>query len=84
VQDTPGAEPHPSLERSKLERLHVGGLATHYCVENIVLDARRHGFDVVVIEDAIRGVGGQPGDSQRAVEGMPRRAPHSRRRARSP
>jgi nicotinamidase/pyrazinamidase len=58
------------LRQRGVDRLYVGGLATDYCVKNSVLDARSQGFDVVVIEDAIRGVDVQPGDSKRAVEEM--------------
>jgi nicotinamidase/pyrazinamidase len=35
-----------------------------------VLDARRLGFDVTVLRDAIRGVDVNPGDSERALEEM--------------
>ena len=64
-QDTGLAE----LLRSRdVDRLFVAGLATDYCVKHTVLDARREGFDVVVVEDAIRGVDAEPGDSERAVE----------------
>lgn len=102
VQGTPGAELHPSLDRSNVDlvidkgkdpnsqgysafqdtrlaellhergvdRLYVGGLATDYCVKHSVLDARSFGFDVVVVEDAIRGVEVEPGDSARAVGAM--------------
>jgi nicotinamidase/pyrazinamidase len=102
VQGSPGAELHPSLERSNVdavvdkgqdpnsqgysafqdtgladllhehgvERLYVGGLATDYCVKNSVLDALGLGLDVVVVEDAIRGVEVAPGDSARAIEAM--------------
>jgi nicotinamidase/pyrazinamidase len=53
-----------------VERLYVTGLATDYCVKNSVLDARRLGFDVTVLEDAIRPVEVEPGDSERALEEM--------------
>jgi nicotinamidase/pyrazinamidase len=59
------------LERG-VDRLYVTGLATDYCVKNTVLDARRLGFDVSVVEDAIRGVEVTPGDSERALEEMER------------
>jgi nicotinamidase/pyrazinamidase len=104
VQGTPGAELHPSLDRTQVDvvvdkgqdpegdgysafestnlgdllrergvdRLYVAGLATDYCVKNSVLDARREGFDVVVLEDAVRGVDVEPGDSERALEEMER------------
>jgi nicotinamidase/pyrazinamidase len=66
-QDTGLAE----LLRSRgVDRLYVAGLATDYCVKHTVLDALREHFDVVVIEDAIRGVDAKSGDSERAVEEM--------------
>jgi nicotinamidase/pyrazinamidase len=66
-QDTRLAE---LLRAHDVDRLYVAGLATDYCVKNSVLDARREGFDVVVVEDAIRGVEVEPGDSERALEEM--------------
>jgi nicotinamidase/pyrazinamidase len=53
-----------------VDRLFVAGLATDYCVKNTVLDARRDGFEVTVVEDAVRGVDVEPGDSERALEEM--------------
>jgi nicotinamidase/pyrazinamidase len=53
-----------------VSHLYVGGLATDYCVLQSVLDARRHGLDVTVLADAIRGVEVEPGDSARAIEKM--------------
>jgi nicotinamidase/pyrazinamidase len=102
VENTPGAELHPALDRAKIdvvidkgqdpnsqgysafqdtrlgdllrergvERLYVAGLATDYCVKNSVLDAVRQGFDVTVVQDAVRGVDLTPGDSERALEEM--------------
>jgi len=58
------------LRERGVDRLFVAGLATDYCVKNTVLDARRLGFDVTVIEDAIRGVEVTAGDSERAIEEM--------------
>jgi nicotinamidase/pyrazinamidase len=60
------------LRERGVDRLFVAGLATDYCVKNTVLDARRLGFDVTVIEDAVRGVEVAPGDSERALEEMER------------
>jgi nicotinamidase/pyrazinamidase len=68
-QDTGLAE---LLRERGVDRLYVTGLATDYCVKNTVLDARRLGFDVSVVEDAIRGVEVTPGDSERALEEMER------------
>ena len=53
-----------------VRRLYVGGLATDYCVKHSVLDAREADFEVVVLEDAVRGVDVQAGDSERAVAEM--------------
>lgn len=58
------------LRERGVDHLVVGGLATDYCVKNTVLDARREGFEVTVVEDAIRGVEVNEGDSERAVEEM--------------
>lgn len=60
------------LRERGIDRLFVAGLATDYCVKNTVLDARSLGFDVTVIEDAVRGVEVTPGDSERAFEEMER------------
>jgi nicotinamidase/pyrazinamidase len=58
------------LRARGVSHLVVGGLATDYCVRASVLDARRLGFDVTVLHDAIRGVDVHPGDSERALEEM--------------
>ena len=58
------------LRRRGAKRLFVGGLATDYCVRQTVLDGLKEGFKVVLLEDAIRGVDIQPGDSERAVAEM--------------
>jgi nicotinamidase/pyrazinamidase len=55
------------LRDLNVRRLFVGGLATDYCVHDTVLDARSHGFEVVVLADAIRGVNANPGDETRAI-----------------
>jgi nicotinamidase/pyrazinamidase len=51
-------------------RIVVCGLATDYCVAETVLDGRRLGFAVTVLEDAIRAVELEPGDGMRAIERM--------------
>jgi len=53
-----------------VDRLYVAGLATDYCVKHSVLDALRQGFEVVVVEDGIRGVEVEPGDTERAIAEM--------------
>jgi nicotinamidase/pyrazinamidase len=58
------------LRERGVDHVYVAGLATDYCVKNTVLDAVREGFGVTVVEDAIRGIDVQPGDSERAIEEM--------------
>jgi nicotinamidase/pyrazinamidase len=58
------------LRRRGVERVYVTGLTTDYCVKNSVLDAIREGFQVVVVEDAIRAVNVRPGDGARALDEM--------------
>lgn len=58
------------LREQGVDHLYVGGIATDYCVRHSVLDARRAGFDVTVLIDAIAGVDVAPGDSARALEEM--------------
>ena len=38
------------------ERLFMAGLATDYCVAYSALDGRREGFEIIVIDDACRGI----------------------------
>ncbi|MEX6503690.1 bifunctional nicotinamidase/pyrazinamidase [Pseudomonas zhanjiangensis] len=44
------------LRERRLQRLFLVGLATDYCVQYSALDARRAGFEVVVLLDACRGL----------------------------
>ncbi len=75
----PGADAYSGFEGTDLDarlraagvrRLFVGGLATDYCVLNTVLDARRSGYEVVLLERAIRPVELHPGDGARALAAM--------------
>lgn len=64
------------LRAAGIRRIFIGGLTTDYCVLNTVRDARRHGYDVFVLTDAIRAVDVRPGDGQRAEEMMTRLGAH--------
>ncbi len=55
------------LREHQVHRLLVGGLATDYCVRSSVLDARRQGFEVGVLADAVGAVDVKPGDGERAL-----------------
>jgi nicotinamidase/pyrazinamidase len=61
-----------ALRAAGIRRVLVGGLATDYCVLNSALDARRHGFDTVLLLDAIAGIDLRPGDVARALDRMVR------------
>lgn len=58
------------LRKQRVKRLFIGGLATDYCVFNTVKDALREGFEVLLMEDGIRGVDINAGDSKKAIEKM--------------
>ena len=44
------------LRERGLKRLFVAGLALDFCVRYSAEDARREGFDVIVVEDSCRGI----------------------------
>jgi nicotinamidase/pyrazinamidase len=58
------------LRRRGVEKVAVCGLATDYCVRASTIDACREGFDVTLVEDAVRAVEVEPGDGERAIEEM--------------
>jgi nicotinamidase/pyrazinamidase len=53
------------LRHEGIKRLWIGGLAEDVCVLATALDARKEGFDVVVIENATRPVTIQGGEEAR-------------------
>jgi nicotinamidase/pyrazinamidase len=65
-----GTDLAPRLRELGVKRLLVGGLATDYCVLNTVLDARKAGFEVLLLVDAMRAVNVKPGDGERAEREM--------------
>jgi nicotinamidase/pyrazinamidase len=58
------------LRERGVERVAVCGLATEYCVRASAIDAVKEGFDVTVVEDAIRAANVNGGDGDRAIEDM--------------
>jgi nicotinamidase/pyrazinamidase len=58
------------LRAAGIEHLVVAGLATDYCVQATVLDARTLGFEVTVLVSAIRAVDVDEGDGDRALARM--------------
>jgi nicotinamidase/pyrazinamidase len=70
ARDAEGRPLADILRQRGVRRLVVGGLATDYCVRATVLDGIRQGFEVTVVENGVRGVDLQPGDSARAIADM--------------
>jgi nicotinamidase/pyrazinamidase len=60
------------LKKNGITDLYVGGLATDYCVRATVLDARRLGYNVSVLRDAVAAVNVNPDDGDRALDDMKR------------
>ncbi len=56
------------LRERDVDRLFVTGLATDYCVLNTVLGGVSAGFEVALVEDAVRGVA--PDTTRAALETM--------------
>jgi nicotinamidase/pyrazinamidase len=56
------------LRERGIDRVTVVGLATDYCVKNTALDALRHGLEVTVDSQGVRGVDVASGDSDRALD----------------
>jgi nicotinamidase/pyrazinamidase len=55
------------LRAAGVQRVFVGGLALDYCVRASALDARKQGFEVVLLLQATRAVEVTPGDGARAL-----------------
>lgn len=58
------------LRMCDVKRLFVSGLATDYCIVNTVFDARKLGYETVVLMDATLGINVEPGDVDRAIDAM--------------
>lgn len=65
-----GTELASHLRGHGVRRVLVCGLATDYCVLNTVIDARENGFEVLIVEEAMRAVEVNPGDGERAIARM--------------
>jgi nicotinamidase/pyrazinamidase len=55
------------LKQHKVTEVYIAGLTTDYCVVYSALDALEDGFEVVVIQDACRGINLHPQDVENAL-----------------
>lgn len=58
------------LTEFRVKELWILGLALDYCVKAAALDAKKNGFDVVVVENACAAVNVNPDDGAKAIEEM--------------
>ncbi|HMC06745.1 MAG TPA: isochorismatase family protein [Solirubrobacterales bacterium] len=58
------------MRDAEVDEVYVCGLATDYCVRASTIDACGEGFDVTVVEDAVRAVEVHEGDGARAFDDM--------------
>jgi nicotinamidase/pyrazinamidase len=58
------------LARTSIDTIYAAGLATDYCVKTTVIEALKRGYKVFLLEDAVKGVDLNKGDSERAIEEM--------------
>jgi len=58
------------LHQAGVKRLFIGGLATDYCVQETLLSALQHHFEVMLLVDAIQAVNLRPDDGRRARDRM--------------
>lgn len=58
------------LRARDVTRVVICGLATDYCVNATALDARRLGFETVVLTRAVAAVNLRPGDEEQALAAM--------------
>ncbi|HZR98735.1 MAG TPA: nicotinamidase [Chloroflexota bacterium] len=70
ARDAAGRPLADLLHELGVRHVYIGGLATDYCVQATALDARRLGFEVTVLADAVRAVNLQPDDGERAMRAM--------------
>ncbi len=51
-----GTELDSILRERGVRRLFIGGVATEYCVKATVMDALKLGYEVIAVEEAIKGI----------------------------
>ncbi|HHI00222.1 MAG TPA: isochorismatase family protein, partial [Thermococcus litoralis] len=54
-----------------VKRVYICGVATEYCVRATALDALKHGFEVYLIRDSVKGI--KPEDEEKALKELEER-----------
>ena len=65
-----GTDMADQLRDRGITRLFLCGLATDYCVKMTSIEAKRYGFEAIVLTDAIAAVGVNPEDEANALRDM--------------
>ena len=58
------------LKSACLDTVMIGGLATDYCVFNSAMDCKKLGFNTILVNDAVKGVGVPEGSIEKAIDMM--------------
>lgn len=53
------------LKKNGVKRVYICGVATEYCVRATALDALKHGFEVYLLKDAVKGI--NPEDEKKVL-----------------
>lgn len=61
-----GTELAEVLKEKGVKKVYICGVATEYCVRATALDALKHGFEVYLIRDAVKGI--KPEDEEKALK----------------
>ncbi len=65
-----GTKLEEALRALGITRIFIAGLATDYCVKMTSIEAAVHGFEAIVLTDAIAAVNVEPDDESDALEAM--------------
>lgn len=66
-------ELHDYLQKKKVKRLYITGLAADVCVYFTVKDALELGYETILVTDATKGVNMQPDDTEKALADLEQR-----------
>ena len=65
-----GTELSEILKEHGVKKVFICGLATDYCVRATAIDARKEGFEVILISDCVESVNIEESDGEKALKEM--------------